>query len=186
MVIAIGLAVGLTFAFTKDPSPDSSATCIDGIQNQGETGIDCGGPCPARSTPELQPSCSDGIQNQGETGVDCGGPNCLACPTPTTPATCSDGIQNQGETGVDCGGLNCPVCPTSSSGSYDIQIKVFFTMSYTNILTFETEEVLGSFDIVATGLSIGDVHSYRPNEAERYLTTLSQVTPTYANVHIDF
>lgn len=48
-------------------------TCSDGIQNQGETGIDCGGPCPAC------PTCSDGIQNQGETGVDCGGP-CPACP----------------------------------------------------------------------------------------------------------
>jgi hypothetical protein len=51
------------------------ATCSDGIQNQGETGIDCGGPCPACVT------CNDGIQNQGETGIDCGGP-CPACPPP--------------------------------------------------------------------------------------------------------
>jgi hypothetical protein len=29
---------------------NSVATCSDGIQNQGETGIDCGGPCPACST----------------------------------------------------------------------------------------------------------------------------------------
>ena len=28
-----------------------------------------------------QPTCSDGIQNQGETGVDCGGANCPSCPT---------------------------------------------------------------------------------------------------------
>src|SRR5690606_34810781 len=60
----------------------SGATCDDGVQNQGETGVDCGGPCPAC------PTCDDGIQNQGETGVDCGGP-CPACPT------CDDGIQNQ-------------------------------------------------------------------------------------------
>ncbi len=80
------------------------ATCSDGIQNQGETGIDCGGPCPAC------PTCSDGIQNQGETGVDCGGP-CPACPQ---EPTCSDGIQNQGETGVDCGGP-CPACPPGGS-----------------------------------------------------------------------
>jgi hypothetical protein len=53
-------------------TPISTATCSDGIQNQGETGIDCGGPCPACA------SCSDGIQNQGETGIDCGGP-CPAC-----------------------------------------------------------------------------------------------------------
>jgi hypothetical protein len=37
-------------------------------------------------------TCSDGIMNNGETGIDCGGPNCSACetipgtsPTPTTP-----------------------------------------------------------------------------------------------------
>jgi hypothetical protein len=56
----------------------SGPTCSDGIQNQGETGIDCGGPCTACAT------CNDGIQNQGETGVDCGGP-CSPCPPPPPP-----------------------------------------------------------------------------------------------------
>jgi hypothetical protein len=46
--------------------------CYDGIQNQNEDGIDCGGPCPPCST------CFDRIQNQGEDGVDCGGP-CDPC-----------------------------------------------------------------------------------------------------------
>ncbi len=32
----------------KDTTP--AATCSDGIQNQGETGIDCGGPCTACAT----------------------------------------------------------------------------------------------------------------------------------------
>ncbi len=85
-----------TYPFTTTACP----TCFDGIQNQGETGVDCGGPCSAC------PTCTDGIQNQGETGVDCGGP-CSACPT------CSDGIQNQGELGVDCGGP-CSACAASS------------------------------------------------------------------------
>ena len=31
-------------------------------------------------------SCSDGIQNQDETGVDCGGSTCAPCPTPPTTA----------------------------------------------------------------------------------------------------
>ena len=70
-------------------------TCYDGIQNQGEEGIDCGGPCPPCET------CYDGIKNQGEEGIDCGGP-CPPCPS------CSDGIQNQGEEGVDCGGPCSP------------------------------------------------------------------------------
>ncbi len=78
-------------------------TCSDGIQNQDETGIDCGGSiCPAC------PTCSDGVQNGDETGVDCGGTNCPAC------ETCSDGIQNQDETGIDCGGSICPACPSNN------------------------------------------------------------------------
>ncbi|MDQ3017295.1 MAG: GEVED domain-containing protein [Bacteroidota bacterium] len=56
----------------------SGQSCTDGIQNQGETGIDCGGPCAPC------PTCNDGIQNQGETGVDCGGP-CSPCPPPPPP-----------------------------------------------------------------------------------------------------
>jgi len=55
----------------------SKESCSDGVKNQDETGVDCGGPCTACET------CSDGIQNQSETGVDCGGP-CGACPTTTT------------------------------------------------------------------------------------------------------
>jgi hypothetical protein len=31
-------------------------------------------------------TCSDGIQNQGETGIDCGGPNCAPCTGPPTIA----------------------------------------------------------------------------------------------------
>jgi|GEM_PF-2277232 len=80
-------------------------SCTDGIQNQGEAGIDCGGPCPT-ACPTA--TCSDGVQNQGEDGIDCGGP----CPTPCTTATCSDGIQNQGETEIDCGGP-CLPCTTN-------------------------------------------------------------------------
>ncbi len=57
----------------------ATATCTDGIQNQGETGTDCGGPCTACA------SCSDGIQNQGETGTDCGGP-CTACASCNAPS----------------------------------------------------------------------------------------------------
>ncbi len=48
-------------------------SCSDGIKNQNETGIDCGGPCPSCET------CYDGIQNQDEEGVDCGGA-CEDCP----------------------------------------------------------------------------------------------------------
>ncbi|MBW2987936.1 hypothetical protein KY318_00355, partial [Candidatus Woesearchaeota archaeon] len=78
--------------------------CHDGIQNNGEEGIDCGGPCPPC------PSCFDGIQNQGEEGVDCGGP-CPPCevkiPKVERPAVipgmvCGNGVCEFGE---ECG---CP------------------------------------------------------------------------------
>jgi hypothetical protein len=52
-------------------------TCVDGAQNQGETGIDCGGPCPPCAASPA--SCTDGIQNQGEISADCGGP-CAGLP----------------------------------------------------------------------------------------------------------
>jgi hypothetical protein len=91
---SFGSSETTNFCVGGGPTP----TCTDGIQNQGETGIDCGGPCAAC------PTCTDGIQNGNETGVDCGGPDCAAC------ATCSDGIQNGNETGVDCGGPDCAPC----------------------------------------------------------------------------
>ena len=98
------------------------ATCSDGIQNQGETGVDCGGPnCPA--CPPL-PTCSDGIQNQGETAVDCGGPNCPAC------STCNDGIQNGNETGIDCGG-SCGYPAVAITGPSNICIGTTTTLSPT-------------------------------------------------------
>ena len=51
-------------------------TCSDGIKNQQEEGVDCGGPC------EVCKTCFDNIENchdaQCEDGVDCGGP-CMPC-----------------------------------------------------------------------------------------------------------
>jgi hypothetical protein len=53
-------------------------TCFDGMQNGGETGIDCGGSC----EPCLVANCFDGIQNCHdnlcEEGIDCGG-SCEPC-----------------------------------------------------------------------------------------------------------
>ncbi len=43
------------------------------------------------SVPE---TCTDGIQNNGETGVDCGGPNCDPCPSPPTTAAATPPVRN--------------------------------------------------------------------------------------------
>ena len=49
----IAALVMVVFAGCKKEDP--AATCSDGIQNQGETGIDCGGPCDA---------CREGIHGK--------------------------------------------------------------------------------------------------------------------------
>jgi hypothetical protein len=82
-----------------------------------------------------QPSCSDGVLNQDERGIDCGGTCLLpangskTCPAGApcgSPADCTsgfcngtcmasscsppDGLLNGTETDTDCGGIDCPGC----------------------------------------------------------------------------
>jgi hypothetical protein len=75
-------------------------TCSDGVENQNETDVDCGGICSGcaeggsclldsdcasgecengECVAGLGPSCDDGLQNGYETDVDCGGPDCDPC-----------------------------------------------------------------------------------------------------------
>jgi hypothetical protein len=90
--------------FLDDPGDciGPACTCNDGVQNGGETGVDCGGPCTACAA---APTCSDGIQNQGEQGVDCGGP-CVACPTACAPATYQAETMFHSTGGTATGGWN--------------------------------------------------------------------------------
>jgi hypothetical protein len=50
--------------------------CHDRVQDNGETGVDCGGSC-AACKPAV-PSCTDGVRDGLETDVDCGW-NCTGC-----------------------------------------------------------------------------------------------------------
>ena len=71
--LAIG-ALAFTSCSNDDEPPIAEvvATCNDGILNQGETEIDCGGPnCQPCSVAVA--TCSDGIKNGDETGIDIGG-----------------------------------------------------------------------------------------------------------------
>lgn len=103
------------------PRDCNCPTCHDGIKNQSEQGVDCGGPCPACSTP---PSCSDHIRNQGEQQTDCGGP----CPPCTT---CPNGVCDASETCSGCPSdcclatpqLTSPTSGTSFLTSEDIAFK---------------------------------------------------------------
>jgi len=74
-----GCSVGKTcignVCITIGQNPGSAATCSDGIKNQGEDAVDCGGPCAA-----CAPECGNGVEEEGE--------NCLNC---ALDVRCSEG-----------------------------------------------------------------------------------------------
>src|SRR5439155_587755 len=72
----------------------AAATCSDGVTNQNETDIDCGGGICSECAATLH--C--GVNSDCVSGVCSGG---------VCQATCSDGVANQDETDVDCGGSVC-------------------------------------------------------------------------------
>lgn len=81
------------------PGPDLTApTCTDGTQNGNETGVDCGGSCPACANGQPCNSSADCQSNYCNGGRVCATPNCV------------DNERNGTETGVDCGGGICPAC----------------------------------------------------------------------------
>lgn len=76
MLSLIAICGSLTFiACSDDDTPpiiEPTATCNDGILNNGETEVDCGGPnCSACVV--VVATCSDGILNGNETEIDFGG-----------------------------------------------------------------------------------------------------------------
>ena len=65
--------------------------CFDGVQNGGELGVDCDGPCASCAL-----SCLNGVQNGLETDVDCGGDACGPCD-----------VGDDCDSDADCAGENC-------------------------------------------------------------------------------
>jgi len=57
------------------PDSELKPVCYDGIQNQDEEQIDCGGPC----EPCDLVTCNDRQRNGDEEGIDCGGSKCPEC-----------------------------------------------------------------------------------------------------------
>jgi hypothetical protein len=90
--------------------------------------------CPT-GCPLVAPTCTDGIQNQGESDVDCGGANCPACVSGkhcNVGTDCATGLQCNGTTHLcetppmcannvppvgPCGGTDprCPACPDTTA-----------------------------------------------------------------------
>jgi hypothetical protein len=76
----------LIYIYNKAKGYSSTPTCFDGIQNQGETGIDCGGPCPACCSPA---TCLSLGKSCGSWSNNCGGT--VTCPSCSSGYTCSNG-----------------------------------------------------------------------------------------------
>jgi hypothetical protein len=101
------------------------ASPTDGVKNDSETDVDCGGGLLASGQPNLSsdgaPTCAQGkaciLGTDCQTGVcndnmNMGGPP-ANCPAGATDCTCqvpaaNDGVKNGGETAVDCGGATSP------------------------------------------------------------------------------
>jgi len=113
-------AAGVVLDFTDKTTCWNCETCDDGILNQDEEKVDCGGVCPA--CPE---TCDDGILNQDEEKVDCGGV-CPACPGPTGPTVCKNvlpkrrcrAILMNGKCGTSWSKVKC--CATCRAGCANI------------------------------------------------------------------
>ncbi len=103
------------------PCVSFPASCTDGVKNQNEIGVDCGGVCEACAGE----TCMDGVKNQDETDKDCAGicdpcsdgKDCLMdadcdhlhCESGSC-VSCFDADQNQDESDLDCGGVSCDPC----------------------------------------------------------------------------
>lgn len=99
-------------ASTPDAGPattDAGDACEDGVRNNGESEIDCGGdcePCDDGSACVRPSDCRSGVCSRGY---------CLV-------RSCSDGVRNGPESGVDCGG-DCGLCPDGESCSSNEQCE---------------------------------------------------------------
>ncbi len=116
---------------------EGAPTCSDDTHNGDETGLDCGGSCPATCAPAF---CSNAIHDGDETGIDCGGSCPTACPT------CTDGIMNGNEEKIDCGGPDCATCPDSK---YLIDLgrnTIATSGNWNNISSYTSGQLVGLID----------------------------------------
>lgn len=146
-------------------APEPIETCSDGIQNQTEDGVDCGGTC----TP--CPSCTDGILNQNETEIDCGGP-CLACmtPPPCTPDTGSwtiNGLPQLDFTSfshqLDFEG-NHKYRLQGGSGAVQITVASNYDFATSTMFTLD-QTIEGSYSLVIRIETISSAYLVGPGEA---------------------
>ena len=115
MLVLFGIPVGTSACSSASKSDSSSSiaethpTCRNGIRDNDETAVDCGGSCDTRCTGDpLADSGSSGNPAQGDASKGGG----------------IDGVRNGSETDVDCGGSNAPKCAEGKSCLIDTDCDV--------------------------------------------------------------
>ncbi|MBI2667675.1 hypothetical protein HYX17_02795 [Candidatus Woesearchaeota archaeon] len=96
------------------PELGELASCLDNTKNQGEEGIDCGGPC----------SKECGVCNLNDVCEEEKGEDSDNCPSDCLESLnlCSNGKQDDNEEGIDCGGpcsKECPSCNNDGKCEFD-------------------------------------------------------------------
>lgn len=84
--------------------------CSDLIDNDGDGFVDCADSDCAGSPDCPETSCDDGIDNDRDGRTDCQDSDCALDPA-CIETECSDGVDNDGDTLVDCGDPDCDVSP---------------------------------------------------------------------------
>lgn len=98
---------GAPYSCVNGACADPAAFCSNGVANQYESDVDCGGACApcadgkrcVRPTDCLVKGClrgvcshcGNGVLDRDEEGEDCGGADCFGCPCFSGPATCASG-----------------------------------------------------------------------------------------------
>lgn len=140
-------------------------TCYDGKLNNGESALDCGGPCVACDT--ANGTCFDGILNQGETGIDCGGP-CNECITDTT-------ILNPNFICTGTGGTSFFPLSLGSYWIYSMPNNQWFQLEIIEQTTQNNGQQY--YHMVTTG-AFGTVHDY-------YRNVSGQILKWNVNLNVD-
>ena len=173
----------LNSSCTKDP--EDQPTCIDGLQNGNELGVDCGGDC------EDCISCSDGIQNGTETGIDCGGDCGVACPIETN----CNGMTDCMQANIDgflwealtfensvVSTLHISAVNISQNSNVRASVNLFFKDATTSNLPLTIPLSINDTEIRATITQIipttGEIREYVGTSGEFTLTTFDSVNKT--------
>ena len=75
----------ICFGSTPEPTPaDEFAHCENGVKDEDETGVDCGGSCLIEDDngEVFEEVCADGIDNDADCFVDCADPDCSGSGNP--------------------------------------------------------------------------------------------------------